>query len=156
MTETTNKTDAFEYIYNNLTSVQEMYRKMISHFSRQLWEIDEIDSKNKEKISLKNMFNKNIDLANDSLYRLEKIKYFSSIAILTEGSQISEEQLSDIIVDIDHLLNISELESKVPDKDLVDWVDEKIQYFKSTRNVFLQILGHKVKSKNKRGLVIYQ
>lgn len=148
--EATSKREAFEIIYQNLTDVQNTYRRMIYHCSKELWEI-----KTSEKELTKSL-TRNIKVAEESFLRLERIKYQTSIAILTEGVCASEDDLSQAITEVEELLQISEHERDTDDDTVIEWADNKIQHLENTKGVLLQVLSHKMNNKVKRNFVYYQ
>jgi hypothetical protein len=149
------KREAFEVIYQNLTRLQSSYRQMIMQCSQQLWRSQQIAlSADLFDLELQHSLEKNIHIAEDTIMRLERIKYHSSVAILTEGASSTEKDLAQTINEIELLTNVAQIE--VGDSEMNSWASEKISYLDNVKNVLLQVLNHKIDTHVRLGKAMYQ
>lgn len=149
------KREAFEVIYQNLTRLQGSYRQMVLQCSKQLWRTQQLaHDVNLFDVELQHNLEKNIQIAEDTIMRLERIKYHSSVAILTEGASTTEKDLAQTINEIELLVNVAQVEAD--DSEMNSWASEKIEQLDNTKNVLLQVLNHKIDTHIRLGKAMYQ
>lgn len=149
------KREAFEVIYQNLTRLQNSYRQMVLQCSKQLWRTQQLaEDVDLLDLELQHNLEKNIQVAEDTIMRLERIKYHSSVAILTEGASSSEKDLAQTINEIEMLVNVAEVEAD--DSDMNSWASDKIEQLDNAKNVLLQVLNHKIDTHIRLGKAFYQ
>lgn len=155
--EAVTRKEVYEILYNNLSRIQDFYRSFSIQCSQQLWQaelsdlpFDENEEKYREDLE-------NAAYTSESQTRnLEMIKYKMSLAVLSEGVLIEEQDLTETINEIDKILYKAEEETSTKNKHLKKWTNTKIKYLNDTRHILLQILEHKLAIKVNLGKVIRQ
>lgn len=153
----TTKKEAFEVIYQNLTRLQGSYRQMIMQCAEQLWHVRFSPHENEPyNFDLQRSLEQNMKIAEDTIIRLERVKYNCSLAILTEGTNLSEKDLSSTINEIELLVQVAKIEASTKDTEINEWAIDKIEHLDNTKNVLLQVLNHKIDAQVKLGRMLYQ
>ena len=151
------KREAFEIIYQNLTRLQGSYRQMVLQCSEQLWHNRfKVEEQDFFDFELQKSLEKNIQIAEDTILRLERIKYHSSLAILTEGANLSEKDLANTVNEIDLLMQVAKIEVGGKDGEISQWASDKIEHLDNTKSVLLQVLNHKIDTQVRLGKAVYQ
>lgn len=142
------KRKVYEDIFSRIVSTQETYHNLTREL---LKKISSAIPKTKEEVEMLTRSEAQIDVLNNHVGRLEDLKYFCSISLLSEGALITSEELSHTITLVEQLIIIAEMELESDETFVSDWADKKIDLFEQIREVLLQILEHKLRRKHKIG-----
>jgi len=145
------KREAFEILYRNLTALQSSYQHLIHECAKQLGVLESLDESSKY-----DDLNKNMQISKEACTRLERLKYHCALAILSEGSSISEDEISRSIEEASYLLEVAEIEITSSDEDIRTWALTKKDYLQEAKEVLLEILSFKIDTKVRRGLTLWQ
>jgi hypothetical protein len=142
--------EVYTRVVYNLSDIQASYRKIIRYLDKRAADpyIDE---------SLRLELEKQIDIAIKNIERLESIKYFSSLALLTEGVLVTDEEISEIVISLEELMNICDFERDQSDEITVqNWAEEKKNIYDTLRQSLLAIFSYKLDHKKKLGGITVQ
>lgn len=149
---TLSKRQLYEQVYTSLTNVQRSYENITQHLSKY---IGVTIPKTPEDVEMLDGAHRNIIVANDSITRVEDVKFVCSLALLSDSALVSAQEISFIIETLDELLQTASREQKAGDDAVADWALMKEKCFLEVRKVLLELLNYKLKRQvhfNKTGL----
>lgn len=137
------KKNSYHYVYSVLSSMQRSYRRALKLLVEQdaLGELDRAEEQ--------------IGAIENCIDKLDLIKENISLAHLTEGALISDDELAISTNLVDAFLKIVEEEKEyfLSDDVLLQWTLQKEKELNIIKDTFLLTLSHKLSHKNKLGLI---
>jgi hypothetical protein len=142
--------DTYAKVANSLSDIQASYRKIIRYLDRRSVGQDVEET-------LRAELDKQIEIATKNIERLELIKYFSSLALLTEGALVTDDEISEIILSLEELINVCDFEYGQSEESTVQyWADEKKNIYNTIKENLLSVLSYKIGHKKKLGEITIQ
>ena len=132
---------AYEQVYVDLTDIQRSYEKIAQHLVKFA---NTTIPKNPEEVALIDSANRNIKLASDNIARVEDIKFICGLAILTDGSMATPQEIAFVIESLEELILTAENEKKVGDEAIIEWAEMKERYLKEAKRILFELLNYKL------------
>lgn len=140
-TSSTWKRRVYSQIYTKLVNMQNSYRGIAKNLSQTFYATV---PRNKEEIYQLDAIEKQIRVAEQNCKTLEEVKYWSTMALLTEGSLIKDEELTGAILMLEDLLHVADKERRMSDDEsILVWANDKIEIIEDTLQVLYGVLEHK-------------
>lgn len=140
-------------LYNKLLSVQKSYEEVDIQLREKIISLiprDETD------IARLDLLKHQLEVVGLNKEKLEEIRYWCNLAVLTEGSLISSDELSNLIVSLEGLVLVASNEAKGTDPSIIIWAEEKVVVFQGALDILYRILEHKLQRKLDTGMVKLQ
>jgi len=142
------KREAYEMIFTKIVLIQETYHKLVRELIKSISSSIPASKQDVEKII---RAEEQVDILSAHIGKLEDLKYFSSLALLSEGGLITSEELGYAISSATEMINIAKIELESDESFIKNWAIQKIDLLEQIEEVMLQILDHKTKRKTKIG-----
>jgi hypothetical protein len=149
----THRKEAFINIFSKLVDVQNSYRGIVKHLSQRL---HTIIPKTTEEVKLLDGLEQQVSVAERNIDKLEEVKFYCSLALLTEGALIQDNELTIAILTLEELIETARSEVQIEDEYIKNWAQEKMLTFEDARNSLLSVMTHKVDRKKEIGEIQLQ
>jgi hypothetical protein len=133
--------ESCERIYRNLASIQRNYNYVAQFLSK---EVASVVPANQEDVENMDAIEEQIKTANQMSFQIEELKYYCSLAIVSDGVLIKEDEMSYALDIIDAHLSIADLEIESDDSYLREWAETKREHYVDVESVLLAILNDKI------------
>jgi predicted nucleotide-binding protein (sugar kinase/HSP70/actin superfamily) len=149
----TNKKYIFSEIFFKIVDVQNSYARIIKQLSKKIASFIPKDLKDYEEL---NILDQQVDAAERNFKSLEQVKYVVSLALLTESSQATDQEMMQTINLIDDLDKIAQIEVNSEDEILRSWALNKQELWLLIRENLLAMLNYKYMRKVELGELTVQ
>jgi len=139
----------FEQVFKSLVDVQQAYHNL----TRKLIKASMLIPKDKQQVDELEHIDRQIEYLNSHISKLEQIKFYCSMTILTEGSVVTSTELGHAIELIELFLEFAYEERKSKEDFISSWALQKIELFEELSDIMLQIFESKTKRQQKVGEV---
>lgn len=136
------KRQLYERVYTSLTNVQRSYGNITQQLSKF---IGVAIPKTPEDVEILDGAQRNIVVANDSIVRVEDIKFVCGLAIISDSALVTAEEISFVIESLEELLATAGREQKAEDASIVEWASMKEKCFLEVQKVLFELLSYKLK-----------
>jgi predicted nucleotide-binding protein (sugar kinase/HSP70/actin superfamily) len=150
---TTNKKYIFSEIFFKIVDIQSSYARIIKQLSKKIASFVPKDLKDYEEL---NILDQQVDAAERNFKSLEQVKYVISLALLTESSQATDEEMMNTINLVDDLDKIAQIEVGSEDEILRSWALSKQELWLLIRENLLAMLNYKYMRKVELGELTVQ
>jgi len=142
------KREAYDLIFTKIVAVQETYHALIREMIKG---ISSTIPSSQDDVNRIDLAEDQIDLMSTHVGKLEDLKYFASLALLSEGSLITLDELGYALSSIDQMAAVATLETKSDQGFIRSWAKQKLELFEQATEILNQILDHKIKRRHKIG-----
>lgn len=150
---TTNKKYVFSEIYFKAVDIQSSYMRVVKQLTKK---ISSSIPKNLEDYEELNILEQQVDAAERNFKTIEQVKYVISLALLTESSQATDEEMMKTISLVEDLDKIAQIEVVSDDETLKTWALSKQELWETIRQNLLVMLNYKYMRKVELGEMTIQ
>ena len=136
------KRQLYDKVYTSLTNVQRSYGSISQHLSKY---IGVTIPKTPEDVAMLDAAHRNILIANDSITRVEDVKFICGLALLSDGALVGNEEVAIVIESLDELIFMADKEQEIGDIIVAEWAATKAKSFSEVKKVLLELLNYKLK-----------
>ena len=137
-------------IYTKIVIVQETYHNLVRELIKK---IASLLPKNQVEYDLLTTIDAQIIAIDRHISKLEEIKYFLSLSVLTNGASIQDSDLTAALILIEEMTSIAKIELTSSETFVQSWATKKIELFDDAKEALYQVFQHKVERATKVGII---
>lgn len=112
--------------------------------------------KNEAEVERLGALEQQIQVAKTNNGKIEEIKYWTSIALLTDGALITDDELMGAILSSEELIRVAQQESQSEEPDIITWAKDKLAILERVNRALYDVMDHKMHRKEELGEITLQ
>lgn len=140
-------------LYMSILQLQRSYLNVAEQLSKQC---NLLIPKTEDDVKRLGEIEQQVQVAQLNYAKLEEIKYWTSLTMLTDGALVSDDELTAALCMVEELYEVAQHESNSPEQEIAEWAKKKLDIFEKVNNGLYAMFDHKKNRKEALGEITIQ